>query len=391
MKILFVADGRSPIALNWIEYFLAGKYEVHLASTFTCSVDARLASFHLVPVAFSGMKKGAVTRPQGAGGSSLSSGVRRRTLIRQWLGPLTLPFSAHKLAALIEAVQPDMVHAMRIPFEGILAARSKPTMPLLVSIWGNDFTLHARSTPWLARLTRRTLHRLDALHTDCRRDALLAQAWGFDVAKPYTVLPGAGGVQMDLFYPPLQGTQDPRRERTVINPRGFRHYIRNDVFFRAIPTVLSELPETRFLCPNMAGETLAERKVAELGIQKNVELLPPQPRPDMAELFRQSAVAVSPSTHDGTPNTLLEALACGCFPVAGDLESLREWITSGQNGLLIDPNDPQALAQAILRALKEPALRHSAQAENLRLVAEKAEYKTVMSQAEGFYHVLSGS
>jgi glycosyltransferase involved in cell wall biosynthesis len=104
----------------------------------------------------------------------------------------------------------------------------------------------------------------------------------------------------------------------------------------------------------------------------------------MAELFRRSQVAVSPSTHDGTPNTLLEAMACGCFPVAGDLESLREWITPGDNGLLVDPGDPRALADAILLALEQPDLRLRARERNLRLIAERAEYKKVMYSPKNF-------
>lgn len=44
----------------------------------------------------------------------------------------------------------------------------------------------------------------------------------------------------------------------------------------------------------------------------------------MAYLFRLADVTVSLSEDDGTPNTLLEAVACGCFPIAGDIESVRE-------------------------------------------------------------------
>ena len=56
----------------------------------------------------------------------------------------------------------------------------------------------------------------------------------------------------------------------------------------------------------------------ELGIEDTVELTPPLPHADMAALFRSAQVLVSPTTHDGTPNSLLEGMACGCFPVAGD-------------------------------------------------------------------------
>jgi glycosyltransferase involved in cell wall biosynthesis len=125
--------------------------------------------------------------------------------------------------------------------------------------------------------------------------------------------------------------------------------------------------------------------VDELGIQAYVDLLPRQTRPQMAALFRSARVAVSPTTHDGTPNTLLEAMACGCFPVAGDLESLREWIIPGVNGLLIDPADPESLAYSILQALEDESLEQRARAYNLHLIAERATYKRVMEQAQEFY------
>ena len=72
--------------------------------------------------------------------------------------------------------------------------------------------------------------------------------------------------------------------------------------------------------------------------QHAVELLPPLSHAQMAEVFRRAQIVASPSIHDGTPNTLLEGIACGCFPVAGDLESIREWITPNENGLLFDSN-----------------------------------------------------
>jgi glycosyltransferase involved in cell wall biosynthesis len=315
--------------------------------------------------------------------------VRLRTLLRQWLGPLTLPDAARGLHEVIARLEPELVHAMRIPYEGMLAALAQPKVPLLVSTWGNDFTLHAPSTPLMRRYTRRTLQRADALHSDCYRDQRLASAWGFAANKPAIVLPGAGGVQPELFFPAGRGELD-EAGSTVINPRGFRAYVQNETFFRSIPLVLAERPRAHFVCPTMAGEPQARHWLDELGIAGHVELLPTQSRPQMAELFRRARVAVSPSLHDGTPNTLLEAMACGCLPVAFDGASLREWIVPGVNGLLVQPDDPEALAQAILLALKEDNLYRRAQAYNAHLVAERASYPRVMSQAEAFYRELLG-
>jgi glycosyltransferase involved in cell wall biosynthesis len=135
----------------------------------------------------------------------------------------------------------------------------------------------------------------------------------------------------------------------------------------------------------MRGNPRAEKWVRQLNIQESVRLLPLVPRDQMAELFRLAQITVSPSLHDGTPNTLLEAMACGCFPVAGDIESVREWITDGVNGLLCDPTSAESLANAILRALQDKQLRDHALGCNLKLVAERAEFGQVMQQAEIFY------
>lgn len=175
---------------------------------------------------------------------------------------------------------------------------------------------------------------------------------------------------------------------TIINPRGIRAYVRNDTFFHAIPHVLKKYPEVRFICPGMAGESQAQKYVSELEIDKNVELLPAQSQREMAGLFRQAQISVSISTHDGTPNTLLEALACGCFPIAGDLESIREWITTGENGLLVDPEDVHGLAETIISAIEKPAMRWQAWQRNLQLVKDRAEYSKTMRQVEEFYKSL---
>lgn len=210
--------------------------------------------------------------------------------------------------------------------------------------------------------------------------------------KPSMVLPGGGGVKLDIFHPPQDEFDDERylpideqQRVTIINPRGFRAYVRNDTFFNAIPLVVYRHPLVRFLCPNMAGEAQAERWIAKLGIGEHVELLPPQSRQQMADLFRQSQISLSITTHDGTPNTLLEAMACGCFPIAGDIESLHEWITPEVNGLLVDPGDPKALAEAMLSIISRPDLRRQARERNIQLIEERGEYGKTMRAAENFY------
>lgn len=404
MRLAFIADARSPIARNWINYFVTSEHGVHVISSYPCAADEWPGvQLHVVPI---GLSRWVQLKPAVFNGSAATGGGRR--VVRAgllWLAQISKELQGHAIAPvdaarhgtqvrrLLKTIQPDLVHAMRIPYEGIMAAHAvTPQMRLLISVWGNDFTLHAAHYPLTRRGTRQTLARTDALHTDCQRDLRLAAEWGFDPHTPAIVLPGAGGIQSNLFHPGeaslhwQQQLDIPPGAPVVINPRGLRKYVLNDVFFHAIPAVLRERPDTIFLCSAMQGSAEAETWINRLGIASNVRLLPSVPRADMADVFRLAQISVSPSAHDGTPNTLLEAIATGCFPVAGDIESVREWIHDGSNGLLYPVHDTAALARAIVQALDDPDLRLAARRINAQLIAEHAEYGRVMACAEDFYH-----
>lgn len=395
-----MADARSPTAQNWIRHFV-GRHELHVISSYPANPIPGTETT-VIPFAFAWLKK----RPASVG-SSNPSGPKKsmaRILARQkrlaakaqrWFAPLELPWHDDKIRHHIEDLRPDLVHALRIPYEGIMAARTvREDIPLLISVWGNDFTLHANSYWLTSRATRRAMQRADALLTDCQRDIGLAQQWGFDIRKPHAVWPGAGGVKTDLFYPDEPSSelraryQIPTDAPVVINPRGIRQYVRNDSFFRAIPLVLSHKPETIFVALSMQNHMLAEEWARRTGKRDNIRLLPPVSHHQMPDLFRLAQVMVSPSVHDGTPNTLLEAMACGCLPIVGAVESVYEWIVDGENGLVCDPTNPQALAAAILRALTDDDLRRRAQQQNIVLVRTRADYYRVMPQAESFYEAL---
>ena len=395
MRLAFIADGRSPIAQGWISLLTERGHEVHLLSTFRCAPIPGIESLHFIPVAFSGMseqgERGEFHAPGG------TQGIGLRSVIRHWLGPLTLPRAAGTVRKILETLEVDLIHSLRIPFEGMVGASAQIQIPLVVSVWGNDFTLHARSSPGMKYHTRQALSRADALHADCKRDIRLAADWGFQQDRPTVVLPGGGGVVHDLFKPaiPEMGILRPEVRKQledlpvdspiVVNPRGFRAYVRNDTFFQSIPGVVERVPGVKFLCPAMAGNQEANRWIAQLKVEGSVRLLPKLSQGEMAMVYRLSKVMVSPSEHDGTPNTFLEAIACGCFPVVGDLESLREWITDDENGLLVNPDDADALAQATSRALMSAELREKASKINQELIGERADRDQVAIAAERFY------
>lgn len=95
-----------------------------------------------------------------------------------------------------------------------------------------------------------------------------------------------------------------------------------------------------------------ESLIRELGIETVVTLNGRTPPDGIVSLLRSASVYVSTSITEGASLSLLEAMACGAFPVVTDLPGNREWINDPDNGFLTPVNDVDRLADRISTALK---------------------------------------
>jgi glycosyltransferase involved in cell wall biosynthesis len=406
MRILFVANINSPLARNWISFFAQGNqveviclYPViagGLPGVQTHEVPLFLSQAYTLSVAGLSLRRQAGQNINPA--RQATSRILRRLNVRfgleqLWLGYVG-PVDSIRLRArvqrCVDAFRPDIVHGLRIPMEGESLARLRGS-PVVLSIWGNDLTLFASRYLGHRCLTRLALQRADGLHADCERDIRLARQMGYLADKMTLVVPSGGGIRTDQ---PIDGAlveglrhrlKIPSRALVVINPRGIRSYVKTREYIAAIPQVMQFYPSTVFISVAVHGDPMVTDLVQRLGLENSVRLLPPVSQTELAALFQLSDVMVSPSIHDGTPNTLLEGMANGAFPVAGDIESVREWVVHGENGLLFAPEDPGEIARPIIRALGDADLRKCAKARNYQLIAERADFTTCMARARDFY------
>ena len=388
MRLCFIADGRSPTARSWIEYFATKNHDVHLLSTFPAPPVEGITQHEM---RYTDPKISASRRhwkksinPTGALGQTVSYLVESLVMPRRY-------FALRKTVRdLVHHIRPDLLHALRIPIEGQLAAYAD-FHPFVISVWGNDLTLHARNFPFHRIKTRDVMRTVNGLLADANADLIRAKQFGLDARVPTLHIPGGGGVKPDLFFPgPPRSDirsrlQIPQDHQVVINPRGFRGYVRNDVFLTVIPRVLKVHPLTTFVCVGLEQWEPARALAGRPDIDRRLVLTESLSQDLLADLYRIAAVSVSPSNHDGTPNSLLEAMACGCLPLCGDLASIREWITSGVNGLLFNPNRRDEMFRAISLALTDRGLADRAREVNLDLIAKRAVFESCMSRAEQFY------
>ncbi len=109
------------------------------------------------------------------------------------------------------------------------------------------------------------------------------------------------------------------------------------------------------------------------------------PRDDIRDLMAVSDMVVLPSYREGLPRVLVEAAAMGKPLVATDVPGCREVVQPGENGFLVPPRDPVALADAIVRLLADPALRAQFGLAGRRLAEERFSDQQVVAAILGLY------
>ena len=102
-------------------------------------------------------------------------------------------------------------------------------------------------------------------------------------------------------------------------------------------------------------ESGIERRIADLGLAEDVILTGYVPYGDLPALYSAADVFVYPSVYEGFGLPPLEAMACGTPVITSDCSSLPEVV--GEAGIMVDPYDPDAFAEAMARVLSSESLR----------------------------------
>jgi glycosyltransferase involved in cell wall biosynthesis len=103
-----------------------------------------------------------------------------------------------------------------------------------------------------------------------------------------------------------------------------------------------------------------ERLRDSLDLGEQVTFLGTIPRRELVDRFRRAAIFCLPSRQEGFGIVFLEAMACGKPVVASRAAAVPETVVDGETGLLTDPDDPKALAQALFAFLSDPDCRRAA-------------------------------
>lgn len=270
-----------------------------------------------------------------------------------------------------EAKDTDVVdlHSALVPFTTILRAGS---LALVARLRGARVVVHAHGgqiRTWLRGPLRRLLVRL-ALRP---ADVVVAVSEGERQALSRALGPARvrlirNGVDVNTFDPgdartsgrpiilyvglltPRKGVIDLVRASDELAARGVEHELR--------------------LVGGTPDEGVEAEREVRAAAGSEVRFLGAQPHDRMAECYREADVFCLPSWWEAMPLSILEAMASGLPVVATQVGDIPHVVAHGETGLLVPPQDPDALADALEVLLSDPGRREE-MAKNGRLLAEE--------------------
>jgi L-malate glycosyltransferase len=264
--------------------------------------------------------------------------------------------AAWRLSRLIKRLTPDVIHA-HDPHGVAMAAlalsmSTQPSKPPLVASRRVDF--HLRNSA----MSRWKYRQVDCFI--CASEAIRVMLVGDGIPDERTVTVHEGidlgrvdaappaNLHEELFLP--HGAPIVGNVAALVPHKGHRHFI------EAAALVIRQVPDARFV---IAGEgelrPSLERQIKDHHLEKHVLLA--GFRPDILSLHKAFDIFVMSSITEGLGTSLLDAMAAAKPIVATSTGGIPEVVVNDVTGSLVPPRDHDAMAAAIVRLLKNGALR----------------------------------
>lgn len=253
-----------------------------------------------------------------------------------------------EVAALLRQLRPTALLAHGFP-EHLLGRHAgvRAGVPVLIQVEHNS---RERYTPWSRWQSRWLARRSAALVgvSEGVRQSLLAQ--GLPPAKTLAI---PNGIDLARFVLPPAA-----REPGLVMSARFARQKDHATLIRALALLRDQAGLRPTLRLAGAGverlKVRAQRLTDGLSLAGQVQFL--GHFADVPGLLMSQAIFVLATHYEGMPLALVEGMAAGCACIASDVVGVRGVIEDGVTGLLVPEGDAQALAEAIARLLRDPAL-----------------------------------
>ena len=253
----------------------------------------------------------------------------------------------------LREIQPDVVHSfvMFIACYPILKVMKKyPGIKWVYSSWGSDMYFLLNSEKHLKQ-AEVVLPEIDYMFTDCERDHSIAREHGFE-GEFLGAFPGGGG--FDLIK--IERYRRPLNERKIILIKGYQGELGRCIqVLQALEGLEKEFKNYKIVVFGGAPEVMEYVSQTTIADWENFKIYSKLSHQRVLELMGEALIYIGNSISDGMPNTLLEAIISGVFPIQSNPGGASsEIIKDGFNGLLIsDAENVHEIRELLNRAISE--------------------------------------
>lgn len=299
-------------------------------------------------------------------------------LIKQWQ-----PISLNRT---IRLLRPDIVHSMETQKAGYLVSnilKHNSRLKWVHSTWGVDLH-YFQSFPDHKVKLEQMMPRINILISEGIRDINLARDLGYQ--GKYFVIPSVGG-SMDFDYlDSLDMGIIPSQRRKIIlkGYEGDERLASNSL--KALRLIKDMLQGYEVIIHSCNENLLPAVKEVQSGNEFVLKTLAHIEYGELLRLTSESRISITNNLSDGVPNTMLEAMAFGTFPIQSNTAITEGWIENGKNGLLTDPLQVEQIAGAIKCALQDDELVNLAAQINRRLVRSELNREKIQKEVEKIYN-----
>jgi glycosyltransferase involved in cell wall biosynthesis len=160
-------------------------------------------------------------------------------------------------------------------------------------------------------------------------------------------------VDLGTFAPGAAARSDPH----LLVTRNLERIYDIETAIRAFARIVMDFPDARLTVAGAGPEREAlERLARELGVDARLRFSGRLDNAELPSLYREATILLNPSRVDNMPNSLLEAMASGVPIVSTSVGGIPFLVEDGRTALLVPPGQPPAMAEAVLRLLREPEL-----------------------------------
>jgi glycosyltransferase involved in cell wall biosynthesis len=161
-----------------------------------------------------------------------------------------------------------------------------------------------------------------------------------------------------------------------------------DTFVNACAALAQQGVDLEAVVAGESGEHEDEvrRRVAAAGLESRIAFPGPLTQHQLFEEYQRASVFALPcrvledGDRDGIPNVLMEAMACGLPVVTTGVSGITELVEDGVNGLIVEPDRPEELADALHRLVKDPDLAGELGRAGRRTVSERFDAAATANQ-----------